>query len=155
MKKENTRKLLYALKILLFAAYLALLCYFLFFAESMGRSFTERTYHYNLRPFKEIKRFWEHREALGFWSVTLNLAGNVVAFIPFGMFLPWLYGQCRRFSITVFFSFELSLFVEITQLVLKVGSFDVDDILLNTLGGILGFLGYRIYVSIRRRMPGG
>lgn len=153
MKKEDTKKLLYALKILLFTAYLALLCYFLFFAESMGRSFVERAYHYNLMPFKEIGRFWIHRQALGFWSVALNLVGNVVAFIPFGMFLPWLYGRCRKFSLTVLFSFEFSLFVEITQLAFKVGSFDVDDILLNTLGGVLGFLGYRIYVCIRKRMP--
>lgn len=144
--------MLYALKILLFAAYLAFLCYFLFFAESMGRCFSERTYHYNLMPFKEICRFWVHRQTLGFWSVALNLVGNVVAFIPFGMFLPWLYERCRRFSITVLFCFEFSLFVEITQLVFKVGSFDVDDILLNTLGGILGFCGYRVYVFVRKRM---
>ena len=120
----------------------------------MGRGFTERTYHYNLMPFKEICRFWVHRQTLGFWSVTMNLVGNVVAFIPFGMFLPWLFGRCRRLSLTVLFSFEFSLFVEITQLVFKVGSFDVDDLLLNTLGGALGFLGYRIYVLIRKRMPG-
>lgn len=121
----------------------------------MGRNFTERTYHYNLMPFKEIYRFWVHRKTLGFWSVTLNLAGNVVAFIPFGMFLPWLYGKCRKLLLTALFSFEFSLFVETVQLVCKVGSFDVDDILLNTLGGVLGFLGYRLYVWIRKRMPGG
>ena len=121
----------------------------------MGRSFVERKYHYNLMLFKEIGRFWEYRQALGFWAVVLNLVGNVIAFIPFGMFLPWLYAKCRRFSLTVLFSFEFSLFVEIIQLVFKVGSFDVDDILLNTLGGILGFLGYRLYVYIRKRVPGG
>ena len=152
MKKEDTRRLLYALKILLFTAYLAFLSYFLFFAESMGRGFTERTYHYNLMPLKEICRFWIHRKALGFWSVALNLVGNVVAFIPFGMFLPWLYGRCRRFGLTVWASFEFSLLVETIQLVFKVGSFDVDDILLNTLGGILGFWGYRIYVYVRKRI---
>ena len=132
------------MKILLFTAYLAFLCYFLFFAESMGRGFTERAYHYNLMPLKEICRFWIHRKALGFWSVALNLVGNVVAFIPFGMFLPWLYGRCRRFGLT--------LGIETVQLVFKVGSFDVDDILLNTLGGILGFWGYRIYVYVRKRI---
>ena len=93
-----------------------------------------------------------HRKTLGFWSVALNLVGNVVAFIPFGMFLPWLYGKCRRFALTTMFSFEFSLLVETIQLVFKVGSFDVDDILLNTLGGMLGFLGYRVYVFVRKRI---
>jgi glycopeptide antibiotics resistance protein len=34
--------------------------------------------------------------------------------------------------------------VEVTQLVTRVGSFDVDDLLLNTIGGILGYLIYKI-----------
>ena len=44
---------------------------------------------------------------------------------------------------TVLYSFELSLLVELLQLVFKVGSFDVDDLFLNTIGGLLGYLVYR------------
>ncbi|MCI9427522.1 MAG: VanZ family protein [Eubacterium sp.] len=139
-KTEPVRRL----EILLFIAYLAVLFYFLFFAETMGRTVTEREYHYNLMPLKEIKRFWTYRHSLGFWSVCLNLFGNVAAFLPFGMFLPRLYPKCRKFFLTALFSFELSLCVELIQLVGKVGSFDVDDILLNTLGGAFGYLCYSI-----------
>lgn len=144
MKERNRKKVVRGLEILLFAAYLAIMCYFLFFAETMGRTVTEREYHYNLMPLKEIKRFWTYRHSLGFWSVCLNLFGNVAAFLPFGMFLPRLYPKCRKFFLTALFSFELSLCVELIQLVGKVGSFDVDDILLNTLGGAFGYLCYSI-----------
>ena len=144
MKESRKTEPVRRLEILLFIAYLAILCYFLFFAETMGRTVTEREYHYNLMPLKEIKRFWTYRHSLGFWSVCLNLFGNVAAFLPFGMFLPRLYPKCRKFFLTALFSFELSLCVELIQLVGKVGSFDVDDILLNTLGGAFGYLCYSI-----------
>jgi len=45
---------------------------------------------------------------------------------------------------TVFYSFELSLLVELIQLVTKVGSFDVDDIILNTIGGAIGYIVYKV-----------
>ncbi len=150
MKERNRKKVVRGLEILLFAAYLAIMCYFLFFAETMGRTFTEREYHYNLMPLKEIRRFWVYRRSLGFWSVLLNLVGNVVVFIPFGVFLPRLFQKCRRFFVTMLFCFEFSLCIELIQLIGKVGSFDVDDILLNTLGGILGYLLYRISVVLTR-----
>lgn len=146
MEKKNRKKSIRILEIVLFAVYLILLCYFLFIAERMGRSFAERTYHYNLMPFKEIRRFWTYRNTLGYWSVFLNLVGNVVAFLPFGILLPRLFPRCRKFLLTTLFSFEFSLCVEFIQLVGKVGSFDVDDLLLNTLGGALGFLIYRFVV---------
>ncbi len=144
MKESRKTEPVRRLEILLFISYLAVLFYFLFFAETMGRTVTEREYHYNLMPLKEIKRFWTYRHSLGFWSVCLNLFGNVAAFLPFGMFLPRLCPKCRKFLLTMLFSFELSLCVELIQLVGKVGSFDVDDILLNTLGGAFGYLCYSI-----------
>ena len=151
MEKKKGNKLFRVLEILLFVVYLAVLCYFLFIADRMGRTFSERVYHYNLMPLKEIGRFWTYRQTLGVWSVLMNLIGNVVAFIPFGLFLPRLFPACRRFILTVVLAFEFSLCVEILQLVWKVGSFDVDDLLLNTLGGILGFLVYRILVWVKER----
>lgn len=150
MRAENHKKSFRRLGILLFVIYLAMLCYFLFFAESLGRTFSERTYHYNLELFKEIRRFWLHRSSLGMWSVGLNLIGNVAAFLPMGAFLPMLSGKCQRLIPTMLVCFEFSLFVECVQLIGKVGSFDVDDILLNTLGGILGYLIYWMFSKLIR-----
>ena len=47
-------------------------------------------------------------------------------------------------------SFEISAVVEISQLIFRVGSFDVDDMILNTLGGLLGyFLFYTVIQGVR------
>jgi glycopeptide antibiotics resistance protein len=131
---------------LIFAIYFVVLFYFLFFSERMGRTFFDRSYHYNLVPFKEIKRFITHADVLGMRAVALNLAGNVLAFMPFGTLLPVFSHTFRKCPLTVLYSFELSLMVETIQLVTKVGSFDVDDIMLNTLGGLIGYLIYRIFI---------
>jgi glycopeptide antibiotics resistance protein len=109
----------------------------------MGRTYTERRYHYNLVPLREIRRFIQYRKVLGTWSVLLNIIGNVVAFVPFGAFLPVFVQRCRKFRYTALYSFELSLFAEVLQLISKVGSFDVDDLLLNTIGGMFGFALYK------------
>lgn len=128
--------------VLLFLLYFGVLFYFLFFSEKLGRTFIEREYHYNLIPFLEIKRFVIHYEVLGIQAVLLNIVGNVAAFMPFGFFLPIFSRRCRYFFNTVFYTFELSLAVELIQLVTKVGSFDVDDLILNTFGGAMGFVVY-------------
>lgn len=151
MEEKTKRKLLHKIAVLLFIVYLAMLCYFLFFAESLDRNFADRSYHYNLIFFKEIKRFWQYRKALDPWAVMLNLVGNVVAFIPFGMFLPVLFSRCRNFFLTLLFSLEFSLCVEIIQLVFKVGILDVDDIVLNTVGGCIGYILFLLVRLVWRK----
>ena len=64
--------------LILFICYLLGLTYFLFFAESYGRTVTDREYSYNLVPFLEIKRFWQNRKLIGHFAVFINLAGNVL-----------------------------------------------------------------------------
>ena len=123
----------------LFLIYLAGLCYFLFFAENYGRIFGQENYRYNLIPFKEIERFWIYRKELGIHSF-FNLAGNILGFMPAGFFIPMLWEERKGFWFTVCVTFEMSLLLEILQLIFRVGSFDVDDLILNTLGGILGYL---------------
>lgn len=144
---------------ILFIIYFIVLFYFLFFSEKMGRTYSERAYHYNLIPFREIGRFIKHRAVLGNEAVLLNIVGNVVAFVPFGAFLPIFSTRCRHFLYTALYSFELSLLVELLQLIFKVGSFDVDDLLLNTLGGIIGFVIYVLIEyfgnKIEQRKDGG
>lgn len=135
----------------LFIVYMVFLMYFLFFAEIMGRTYIARDYHYNLTPFREIRRFIVYRRTLGWFAVLSNLLGNVLAFVPFGMILPMLTPKCRNFFHIVLLGFDFSLFVETIQLISKVGSFDVDDLILNTLGAALGYLAYRLIRRYFRR----
>lgn len=147
-KKERHRL---KLTWILFVAYMVLLAYFLFFAEGMGRTYNDREYHYNLILLKEIRRFIVYRDKLGWFAVSANLLGNIVAFVPFGIILPMLKKKKQTFFYIVLFSFEFSLFVEITQLLSKVGSFDVDDLLLNTLGGAIGYFCYWLISRFGRK----
>lgn len=152
--KKKTKIKIQAVSVLLFILYLVLLTYFLFFAESFGRVYTEREYSYNLEPFKEIRRFWTYRRELGFAAVFTNIAGNVLCFIPFGAILPILNRRARNFFLITLLCFEFSLLVECTQLIWKVGSFDVDDLILNTLGGVIGFLIFTFCNRVRRKRYG-
>ena len=135
---------------ILVVCYLGFLLYFLLLSEMYGRVGIKEEYAYNLELFKEIKRFWEYREVIGSKATVMNLIGNVVVFIPFGVFLP-MASKYKSFIITIFYSFLLSLSVEVIQLIAKVGSFDVDDLLLNTIGGCIGYLVFLICRKIRRR----
>lgn len=153
MRKETKRRIR-ILGGILFVCYLLALTYFLFFAESYGRTGQVRQYAYNLYPFREIQRFWIYREKLGSFAVFANLAGNVIGFIPFGMILPVIRPRTGTFFRIFLLSLEFSLCVETIQLVCKVGSFDVDDLMLNTLGGVLGYIVFRLCNGIRRKVYG-
>lgn len=141
MKKEKNNS--HPLAVVLFILYLLLLFYLLFFSETYGRTM-DSGYRYNLEPFKEIKRFWSNRDSLGLRSVVTNLVGNIVAFAPFGFFLPMLSRIGKNVIGCVLMSALFSLAVETVQLFTKVGAFDVDDILLNAIGGLAGFLVYYV-----------
>ena len=140
---------------LLFVIYLLMLGYFLFFAEEYGRrNWSEADYRYNLELFREIGRFWTYREQLGFWPAFLNIGGNIIGFLPFGLLLPVMHRNLRKSLPVILLGFSLSLLVESLQLVLKVGSFDVDDLLLNTVGASAGYFLYWVCNQIRRKFHG-
>ncbi len=136
---------------ILFAVYIVFLLYFLIFSDWYGRSGAMQEYHYNFTPFQEIKRFWEYRERLGIWSA-VNLFGNILIFVPFGFFEPMASNR-RSFFGTVFDGLLVSMLVEMFQLISKVGRFDVDDLILNTLGAVIGYLAFLV-CSVMRRMYG-
>ena len=139
---------------LLFVVYLLLLIYFLFFAESYGRAGGLEEYRYNLIPFREIQRYVRYPDLLGTYAVVTNLAGNVIGFLPFGAILPVLKRNMRSFWKVLLLSFEFSAVIEVTQLLTRVGSFDVDDIILNTAGGGLGYLIFAVCNRLRRKYYG-
>lgn len=148
--KANNKKIIRVLGKILFILYVAFIFYFLLLSDWYGRTGEMQQYRYNLVLFKEIKRFWRYRDSLGMAAVVKNLLGNVLVFVPFGFFMP-LASRYRSFLVTAFDGFALSLCVETFQILTKVGSFDVDDLLLNTLGGILGYILFVICNAIRRK----
>lgn len=138
MNNKNARTMRIIGKIL-FVFYVIFIIYFLIFSDWYGRTGEMNDYHYNLELFREIKRFWDYRHQVGMTAMIMNLFGNVLIFMPFGFFLP-MASRFRSVFATVFWSFILSLAVEMFQFITKVGCFDVDDLLLNTVGGIIGHI---------------
>lgn len=70
-----------------------------------------------------------------------NVVGNIVIFIPLGIYLP-LFKRNKRVSGNLTIIFLLSISVEVLQGLFGIGVSDIDDILLNSFGGWLGILGY-------------
>jgi glycopeptide antibiotics resistance protein len=97
----------------------------------------------NFVPFKTIK-FYLFLADINFDIRVKNLAGNVIGFIPFGFILPLLAKRFQKLGTVVFAAFCLSLTYETLQFVFEFGSFDVDDLILNTFGGFLGYIPFKI-----------
>ena len=150
MKKEKEEMTRLVSRIF-FGAYLIVLIYLMFFAEEWGRSMLEGDYRYNLAPFREIRRYLVYHRQIGLKRVLWNLAGNVVVFMPFGALVPALGEKKIGFLKAALLSFELTLFIEVSQLILRVGSCDVDDMILNTMGGCIGYGLYRICTRLKEK----
>ena len=124
-----------------FAIYVTVALHFLFFSDYLDRTMLSDEWRYNLTPFAEIRRFWVCREQLGL-STYLNIVGNVVCFIPFGFLLPVM--TKKKFFHNVFFvvlcTALFSFGIEMIQMLTRVGAFDVDDIILNSIGGLVGYI---------------
>ena len=136
------KKIYQIAKYIIFAAYIVMLVYFVFFAEMFGRTHVPTEYRYNLVPFKEINRFIKYRHQLGMTNVFINVVGNIAAFMPFGVGLPIIIRKKAKFLTVFLCTFAFSLLIELIQLVSRVGCCDIDDLILNTIGGALGYICY-------------
>jgi glycopeptide antibiotics resistance protein len=102
----------------------------------------------NLIPFKSILPFLLGEK--GFLIAFLNIAGNIVALVPLGFFIPLVFSRINWKKIVVV-AIASGLLIESTQLLLRIGIFDIDDILLNGLGVIIGFWKYNLYSGFSKR----
>ena len=101
---------------------------------------------FNLVPFTEIFRY-----EMGSKLFIYNVIGNILIFLPFGYFVSG-YVKANKVSHILFISILTSLTVELVQL--NIGrSFDIDDIILNVAGSILGFLLYIGLTAIKKHLP--
>lgn len=100
----------------------------------------------NLVPFTEISRY-----AFGSKLFYYNVIGNILVFIPFGFFVAD-YIKSKNIIPAIIISTIVSVTIEFVQL--KIGrSFDIDDCILNLIGGIIGYLLYVGLVAIKKHLP--
>ena len=126
---------------------LLFIIYILLLYELLTRVELNTVRGYNLVPFSEMFRY-----EIGSTSFYLNVVGNIVIFIPFG-YLISTYIKPKRILSILIVSVISSATVEFVQLCIG-RSFDVDDIILNSLGAIIGFLIYIGLGAIKKHLPG-
>ena len=144
-KKKQTTRIILTAALLVYAA---VLVYALFFSEHLGRGVpSEDAARINLVPFREIRRFLLHWDKVGMKYSLINTAGNILAFLPLGFLSPLLFLRLRRWFRMAGIGLLVSLVIEILQLVSGAGVFDVDDLILNTVGTILG---YAVFALLRK-----
>lgn len=151
---KNTKTLLAAV---LPVAYLAaLLKFFVFKGISLSIPFAHfryrvssgrvlRAVHNNYVPLRTIERYLHGHQSV---IAASNLLGNIIPFMPLGFLLPLFY-RTISWKGVLGIAIAFSLCIETLQLVLHTGTFDVDDILLNALGVMLG---YGVFLLLAKRM---
>ena len=99
---------------------------------------------YNFVPLRTIRLYF----AGSTWTPTNvivgNVFGNIALFMPFGFLFPLVFRKKEKFGSVVLAAFLLSCLLEAFQLIFHTGFCDIDDVLLNTTGGVLGYLFYAV-----------
>jgi glycopeptide antibiotics resistance protein len=81
----------------------------------------------------------------------MNTLGNVALFLPLGVLLPLVSNRFRLLKRVLVVALCMSLSIEAIQFVLRFlgnpRAVDIDDVILNTLGGCLGFAVYKLLIA--------
>lgn len=100
----------------------------------------------NFIPFKEIFRY-----RIGSRLFIKNVIGNVLLFMPFGFFTGY-FLKSKSLKDSLILSLITSITIEVVQMMIG-RIFDVDDIILNTLGGVVGYFIYYNLSEISKKLP--
>lgn len=96
----------------------------------------------NLVPFRTIKTYMSDiNSGIPF----INILGNIIPFIPMGFLIPLAFPSQKNIIKTMTFCLLFLCSIEIIQLILFLGSFDIDDIILNQLSCFIGFILFITY----------
>jgi len=107
------------------------------------------TGHVNFLPFKTI---WPYLHGHPNWLIAIvNLVGNMVPFVPMGFLVPFVYRK-MTWQKSLVLAAAVGLAMEGLELVFRVGIFDIDDVILNALGVMIG---YWVFAVFERRMQTG
>lgn len=140
LRKNNEKAILYKeIFNLLFILYILCLFHAVTFQDVSWASA-------NLTPFKEILRY-----DFGSNLFYRNIFGNLLLFLPYGLYITYYLDLKKPISV-IGYAFIISLSIELIQSIIG-RVFDVDDIILNVLGALLGYFIYRLFDRFEDILP--
>lgn len=104
----------------------------------------------NFVPFDTIMRYINYSQYFNIDLIVVNLLGNLLIFTPMGFLLPLLSKRFRRVWPVILIGFLSSLAVETVQFIFRVGSTDIDDLILNTAGAFIGYVAYKCMLQFSK-----
>lgn len=151
-KETNRSRPLKGLTRVVLTLYSATVIYWMFIG--FGREVhTGGPLQYNLVPLRTVSLYFNLDNGLSLINRLVNLLGNVVVFIPFGFLSPLVKTRPISWLRISLYAVPCILLLECLQMLLHVGSFDIDDLLLNMLGVWTGYGLFRV-ISFRRNKEG-
>ena len=139
---KNKEKIVIYKELLMYAFIIYTLCLFQIVTFQDDVSFGTN----NFIPFKEILRY-----NMGSRLFFKNVIGNMILFLPFGFFIS-LYLKEEKANLPLLIILITSFSIEVVQMIIG-RVFDIDDILLNLVGGYLGYLVYSFFKKIWDKIP--
>ena len=103
--------------------------------QSIWNNRNNGIWNINLIPLRSISPYIKN--ITEFYAFK-NIMGNIVIFIPMGFFVAWLCN--KKLLKTLLCCIIMLLFIEIMQLIFMIGFFDIDDLILNLIGCVIGYL---------------
>ncbi|MEK8128846.1 VanZ family protein [Paenibacillus filicis] len=134
--------------VFLLALYTVLIFYFLYIGFNRASFLQDSSMRYSLIP-EGIPLHLPMGRNFQLWFFEL---GNFVAFIPFGIIIPLLF-RCHFIRFITLFMLSITI-LEVLQMLSRLGSFDIDDIIINTLGAAVGFWAQRLVHRDRDKYKG-
>ena len=134
---KNKQKLIISNELMMLTFIVYILCLF----QIVTSQDVSSVHGVNVTLFKELTRY-----QVGSRLFYRNIVGNILMFIPFGFYTSY-YLKLDKKRIIFYLTLIVSVVIELIQL--KIGrAFDVDDIILNVIGSLLGYFLYRIMNKI-------
>lgn len=105
----------------------------------------------NIVPIKETINTFMHSET-GMRNSLRNLIGNILVFMPLGFFIPLLFEKFNNLKKVLKVGCLSSLAIELSQLFVGSNVCDIDDVIYNTLGALAGFICYKTFETIIKKV---
>lgn len=141
--KKNKLNIIREIFVNLFFIYFLMMIYYTFFKNGELCFSFYRIRYVNFIPIKRTIEMFANVNT-GYTCPYYNVLGNIILFIPLGFFIPLLFKKCDKLKRVILYGFIGSFSIEFLQYFTSNNITDIDDLIFNTIGAVLGFCCFRL-----------